>query len=366
MASIIRGQANTTSKVNWFVTVSGALNDAYEVGFKIFDISSGLPGTQIFPAVVGDYEDVTAAPGHFGTGRYYAYDNVAAAGWTPSLAASLGTYRVTWRWKIDALAAYQTGQEDFEVLVEGSAAPSDTYISVQDIRDKGVTEAMADDDEVLSMIQICQAFIDRACRQWFDSRHIILELDGTDSDTLHFGVPIISVDYMQINQSGTNLEDALFKVYSNGRYPDDRRNPRIKLVRSSDIYTQPITYGGTLKFRKGRQNQIVSGYFGFVEDDGSTPLLIQRALCKLTIEKLQTPVFQDPSIPATMPAPPPIVGPLIEEETDDHRQKYGQAGGTLMPRRPGLSGFTDDQEILDIVKLYRAPLGMAAPADWSR
>lgn len=368
MASIVRGQANTTSKVNWFITVGAALNDAHEIGFKILDITAGLPGIQIFPAVSGDYEDVTAAPGHFGTGRYYAYDNGASVGWTPNLAASLGTHRITWRWKIDAGAAYQTGQEDFEVLAEDGVAPSDTYITVQDIRDEGITVAMADDVEVLSTIQVCQAFIDRACRQWFDARVLTIRFDGTDSDTIHMGVPIIAIEYLRINDSVTDLDTDLFAVYSSRLYPDDRRNPRIKLARRDNynIFTGPVGYGTPLKFRKGRQNQEVKGTFGFIEEDDSTPELIKRALTKLTIEKLQSPLFHDESTGApSVPPPPPIVGPLLEEETDDHRQKYAQAGGTISPRRPGLTGITDDQEIHDIIKLYRAPLGMATPAHWS-
>lgn len=368
MASIVREQPNTTSKVNWFILVSGALNDAHEIGFRILDITSGLPGTQIFPAVPDTYEDVTAAPGHFGTGRYFAYDNTAGVGWTPNLAASLGTHRIIWRWKINAAASYQTGQEDFEILAEAGVAPSDTYITVQDIRDEGITVGMADDDEVLGTIQVCQEFIDRACRQWFSPKQLVLGLDGTDSDTLHFGVPIITIDSIKLNNSPDILDASYYRVYNQRVYPDDRRNPRIKLIRADeirDIYTAPHPFD-VLKFRKGRQNQQVTGSFGFLEPDDTTPKLIKRALRKLTIQKLQNPLFVDQSAgPPSVPPAPPIVGPLLEEETDDHRQKYGQSGGTVAPRRPGLTGITDDQEILDIVALHKAPIGVATPAHWS-
>ena len=127
------------------------------------------------------------------------------------------------------------------------------------------------------------------------------------------------------------------------------------------IYTAPSTV--VLKFRKGAKNQAVKGTFGFTEEDGTVPKLIKRALCKLVVEKLGSPLVVDPTSPG--PALPPILGTLLEEETDDHRVKYGAVGGGTSARKPGLSGITSDPEILDIIKLYRAPLGLATPANWS-
>lgn len=369
MASIVRGQANTSSKVNWFITVGGTLNDAYEVGFRILDITAGLPGTQIFPTTPGEYEEVTVAPGRFGVGRYHAYDNASAAGWTPGLAASLGTYRIVWRWKIDAVTAYQSGQEDFEVLAEdGVAPPDDTYCSVQDIRDEGITAAMADDARVLAYIATWQELLDRACRQWFLPKTLTLVVDGNDADTLFFGVPIIDVDYVKLNDSTVELETTYYRVYNSRVYPDDRRNPKISLIGPSgyrDIYTAPVTYG-RLKFRKGRQNQEIKGTFGFTEPDDSVPEMIRRALIKLVIEKLSKPAFTDPAAGSTVPSAPPILGPLLMERTDDHTRRYGAgAGADVKNRRPGISGVIEDPEVRDIVKLYRAPLGLASPSHWS-
>lgn len=368
MPSIARGQENTTDRINWFVTINGVLADVYEIGFRILDISGGLPGTQIFPTTPGDFEDVTSAPGRFNVGSYYAYDNTGGTGWTPELTASLGDHRIEWRWKTFASSNYQLDAEDFTVLVESAGSSADTYITVQDIRDVGITVTMADDQTVLDTIAIWQEFIDRACRQWFNPRALTLQFDGTDSDTLHFGIPIISIDYVRLNNDPNNLNTDYYRVYSSRSYPDDRRNPRIKLVRSDefrDIYTAPLTWG-ELRFRKGRQNQTVKGTFGFTESDGSVPKLIQRALTKLVVEKLQNPIFHDYSTgPAPVPTPPPIVGPMTMEKTDDHERRFGQSGGAIADRRPGLAGITDDQEILGIIKLYRAPLGIATPAHWS-
>lgn len=368
MVAIARGQENTSDRINWFITVNSVLTDAAEVGFRILDITGGLPGTQVFPVAAGTFEPVTTAPGKFNVGSYHAYDNGGGVGWTPGLAEPLGTHKIEWRWKTFAGSAFQLGAEEFEVLNESAGSSDDTYCTLADIRAEGITPAMADDQKVLDTIAVCQEFLDRACRQWFIPKQLVLGIDGTDSDTLHFGVPIILIDSIKLNNSPDILDPTYFRVYNQRVYPDDRRNPRIKLIRADeirDIYTSPHPFD-RLKFRKGRQNQQIIGSFGFLEPDGTTPKLIKRALCKLTILKLQKPLFVDPAVqPAAIPPAPPIVGPLIEEETDDHRQKYAQAGGTIAPRRPGLTGITDDQEILDIIALYKAPIGVATPAHWS-
>jgi len=369
MPAISREQENTTDRINWFIRVNGVLTDAFLVEYRILDVTAGggLPGTQIFPVAAGTYEDVTNAPGKFNAGSYYAYDNGNAEGWTPAVALPIGTYCIQWRWKISASAPLQLGNEEFEVLVQSAGSSAETYCSVDDIRDLGITVTMADDAKVLATIQLAQAFIERACRQWFIPKIIIVKFDGTDSDAIHMGVPIITIDYLKLNNGG-ELSPDLYRVYNSRTYPDDRRNPRIKLVGPNefrDIFIAPVTWGIRLLFRKGRQNQEVKGTFGFVEEDGTTPALIHHATCKLTVQKLSEPLFVAPGTVPSVPAPPPILGPLIEEVTDDHKRKYGQPGGELKKSPAGLSGVTNDQEILDIIKLYKAPIGIATPANWT-
>lgn len=365
MPALARGQANEPSIVNWFLTVSGVSTDGFEVGFRIFDIVGGLPGTQVFPVTPGEYEDVTDAPGKFGVGSYYAYDNGAGTGYTPLLTASVGTHRIEWRWKISAGAAYQAGYEDFEVLVESAGGSTDTYCSVLDIRNEGLTDPPYDDAQVLAYIEIWQSFLDRACRQWFNPRTMVIEFDGTDSDAIHFGVPIIAIEYLQINERGVDLEVEYYKVYSDRQTYQDRQNPRIKLVNNRnnrDIFT--ASYGNQI-FKKGRKNQIVKGTFGYTEADNTTPKLIKRALTKLVIEKLTTPVYLPPGTIAGGSATPPILGNLLEEWTDSHRMKYTAPGGDKKPTAAGFSGITNDPEILAIIKMFKAPMGIATPANFS-
>jgi len=366
MTALARGQENTPSHVNWFMTVNGVLTDMYAMEFRIFDITAGLPGVQIFPATLGQYESVTSGPGRFSTGSYYAYDNAENKGWTPSLSENLGTHRVEWRWKFNGSSQWSAGLEDFEVIVIGGQGSTDTYIVISDIRAVGIDDALFSDAEVLASIEVWQAFLERACRQWFMPKTMTMQFDGTDSDALHLGVPIISISSLYVNNSELPLDPALYKVYSSKSYPDDRHNPRIKLISSDahDIFTRPVGHYGAMKFNKGRKNQTISGIFGYVEEDNSTPLLIKRALTKLVVEKLSKPLFlkSDGTSTDISDNVPPIYGAMMEERTDGHQMKYFYPGGEISPRQPGLIGITADQEILDIIRLYKAPIGIATPA----
>ncbi len=362
------------------------------------------------------------------------------------------------------------------------------YLTVQDIRDAGIVASVASDSAVVAAIGLWQNFLEQACQQWFESRPITMKLDGNDSGMLFLSVPIVSIEHLKLNRSADALDIGLYEIYNSRNYPDDRRNPRIKLVGPGeyrDIFVSPLG-GGRLKFAKGRRNQEVKGEFGFVEDgisargaiqfvtkaelvDGETivlddgtnaavtfyfdvvgtyippggydatnvrmdvsgdttaddvaitakaavngvttgllitaglletggllrltndsasadgnqaitetvadtgflaygmagggvPPLIARALLKLVIEKLTSPVYPDPAAPV-VPAPP-ILGALIEETTDGHKKKWALAA-KMGERKFGLSGITDDPEILDIVKMFKRPIGVAVPSGWS-
>jgi len=369
MVAIARGEENTPGRINWFITVSGVLTDAFNVGFQIWDVTGGYPGTQLFPAVPGTWEDVTSAPGRFSPGSYYAYDNGNAQGWTPSLGEPLGTHLIKWQWKISASAPYQQGQEEFEVLVQSAGSSEETYVTVQDIRDLGVPDETATppgptDDAVLATIKLCQALFDRATKQWFVPRTLQFAFDGSNSDAAHFGVPIIDIEWLKLNHASDALAATYYRVYDGRSYPDDRKNPRIKLIGSDDdqsIYTAPVTYG-RLRFRKGRQNQEVRGTFGYVEDDGTVPLPVQEALKRMVIERLGNPAYVAPgTVPIAVPGL--SVGAVVEEVTDGHKLKFSAPGYT--DRRAGLSGISADPFVHDVIRLYKAPIGIATPAHWS-
>ncbi|KKN30265.1 hypothetical protein LCGC14_0835800 [marine sediment metagenome] len=241
------------------------------------------------------------------------------------------------------------------------------YITLSDIRDEGIPDPPTD-ATILSTITVCEQLVDRVTRQWFELRPATFKLDGNGRDTLHLPVPIIAIEHVRLNDSDENLDTDLFEVYDSRLIPDDRRNPRIKLVSHQnlhDIYTAPERHGHRLNFRKGRQNQEIKGDFGFLEPDDTTPEAIKRATKIIVIEKLLNPLFTDTSAPPVLPPPPPILGTLLEERTDDHSRKYAPAGGGVSDRQPGLSGITDNREFWDLVRLYRAPISVKAPSHFS-
>lgn len=234
------------------------------------------------------------------------------------------------------------------------------YITVQDVRDAGVTVAMASDAQVNASILMNQQFIERSCRQWFEPRTITAFVDGNSSDTLHLFVPIISVASMRINDNTNDLDPTQYKVYNGRDFPDDRHNPRIKLVRgNTDIFANPFGGERPFVFRKGRQNQRIEGVFGYTEPDGSTPELIQRALLVLVIEKLANPLVGDPVVDL----PPGPTGNILRETTDGHTVQYTfvKFGDT----RAGFSGYTMNREVLTILNMYKGPIGVkVASARW--
>jgi hypothetical protein len=244
-----------------------------------------------------------------------------------------------------------------------------SYITVADIRAAGLSSVSVDDATVTAAIALWQNIIEDYCGQWFESRAGDFTLDGTDSDTLHLDFPIITVTALYANNNDVAVDPSYYRVYNGCQRPnDDRRNPRIKFVSPDDgyssIYTAP---DGWCRFRKGRQNQRIVGTFGFTEYDGSTPLPIKRALTKLTIQKLATPIYTDinnPSPSAPMALPPLTnSGVVTDEWTDWHRLKFQDINATLPKRADGMTDVIADPEVRGILKLYRRPLSMSAPAN---
>lgn len=239
----------------------------------------------------------------------------------------------------------------------------DTYITIADVRAAGITSSPPTNMAIQNSIRLWQSFIERVTRQWFRPIELELYVDGTDSDALHFGVPIISISEMRLNGLTEALDPGRYRSYGTLA---DKHNPRIKLVdgyeNERDIYTAPSRTGRSM-FRRGRQNQYIRGVFGYVEADGSAPPLIKHALLKLVVEKLSSPVV--PGSGGSDDLTPPIMrGIITNERTDGHEITYAQPNGSqTRARASGLSGITQDNEILDILRLFKAPIGLATPSN---
>lgn len=363
MPALGRGQSSscTSPILDIFTKVGGVPADVSVLEFQIFEKVT-TPGSpiQVYPTTPGARQAVSIvdcpAGGRLAAGHF-------VADYIVPLTEVIGTHEIRWYFKLLPSSPEQQFFEEFEVLGAPVASVGDTYITVSDVRAAGINTNPPTDGQIQTAICLWQAFIDRATRQWFRPIELELHLDGTDSDALHFGVPIISVEEVRLNGLADALPTERYRVYNATRYPFDKQNPRIKLIdeweQSRDIYTAPIRSGRSI-FRKGRQNQYVKGIFGCVDENGEAPALIRHALLKLVIEKLSTPVV--PGSTGNL-VPPVMQGIVLEEWTDGHKIKYAQSGGATKPRAPGLTGITDDQEILNIIRLYKAPIGLATPAN---
>jgi len=225
------------------------------------------------------------------------------------------------------------------------------YVTLADLRDAGVPISITD-NQITPLINRWSAFIDEATHQWFEPRQMELMIDGTTARVLFLPVPIVTLDALYINNDFTNpLSTNLYAVYANKTaLRDDRRNPKISLSSSSlGVYDAADFRCGTL-FMYGAQNQKLVGSFGFVEEDGSTPELIKRAVMKLVIKELQggTNLWnQVGNGPATQ-------GTVTSETTDGHSITYNAFQYKPVPA--GLNGITNDAEVDNIIKMYRGPL----------
>lgn len=364
MAFLERGASSncTTPVLDVFLrTFGGTLKDPVSLEYIIYDVSTPLKQEtpeQVFPASGRQSVNLANCPvgGRIGTGHYHAE-------WDVPEDAEVGSHKITWWFRETATGPEFSFSEEFEVFEEGVASTSDLYVSVDDIREAGFSATLADPQTVEAAIRLAQGAIERATRQWFVPREHTIKLDGNNSDTMLLPIPIISVEHLKINDVDTAISPSLYVVYNGRSFPDDRTNPRIKLKRQGgSIYETPSGFDTPLTFRKGFQNQEIKGVFGYTEADGSVPLLIQKAVRKLAIQYLSNPEYVSPGV--TPPPSPPAgaTGQVMREATDGHSIAYTFV--KFDDVRPGISGLTMDREILDIIKMYKAPIGIATQAGW--
>lgn len=227
-----------------------------------------------------------------------------------------------------------------------------SYATVADARKEGVPTSITD-DVIQPKLDRWSRFIDDATRQWFESRALTLDLDGNDSRVLFLPVPIIKLDSLYMNSDFTNVVDPkLYAAYSRkDAARDDRRNPMIKLAGAGlGVFDAPDFRRGSM-FVKGEQNQRLVGTFGFIEEDGTTPVLIKRAVLKLTIKELQG--SGNGQLWNQVGNGPSTQGTVTSETTDGHSITYNAFQYT--PMKPGLNGITNDAEVDNIIMLYRGP-----------
>lgn len=358
MSYLPQGHTNTANLLAFFVVdEDGWLVDPSEIGFRIFDET----GTQTFPAVVGNYEDVRSNDGRLGRGRYFAYDDANARGWQVPAAAIAGGWRIEWRWKIESSDAYSTWSEDFDVVASYDSGAGTgfrgvgyrTYTSPARIRDEGISATQLSDPRMEQLILDAQAYIERETRNLFRPVYDTIRVDGKGAGRMFLGLPIIGADAVLPNSSSEATRDALAVAFNRIDYshlftpkPDYRRKPSISYRSEVDVFagTSPLARG---YFRPGRQNQTVRAVWGFVESDGTTPRLIANAALRLVYG---TATALDPNAVS-------VAGPLKSRTVDRHSESWAEAASGNLKRALAVS-----KEVEEALMLYKAPIAMSAPS----
>lgn len=230
--------------------------------------------------------------------------------------------------------------------------PSGTEVELQD--GTGLLNGAAQlvkgvpaDSALDSLILQAQAFIDRHTRQWFNARAGVVKRMGNNSSLMQLPVAIISVSQIILNGNQPPL-DLAGALIGTGRFiSDDRRNPRIILRRANlDIFAlEPRV------FLKERITEI-TGVFGFLEEDGSTPLLIQRATLKLAILRM----MNTAGASAAASASSGDRGPVESEKTDIHEISYFDPRASTGSSTSDGTGLSGDDEVDDIIASYKGPI----------
>ncbi len=177
-------------------------------------------------------------------------------------------------------------------------------ITVQEIRDEGVTVSEASDPRVQAAIDEVDVELEELTGNFFEVRTLTYKLDGRGHSILKLPAPCISITSVKIlNPDGTlfdTLVAADYYVFNRHltqrlRNPDDRRYPRIELTPSG--YSRPGLVNDV--FASGRFNYFpanpfaveVAGKFGWTDysasvADGVTPPRIKRAAKLMVIARL--------------------------------------------------------------------------------
>jgi len=185
--------------------------------------------------------------------------------------------------------------------------------------------------------------IDRHTGRFFNKRTGVFKVEGNNSHMMHFDVPIIEITKLIINDTSTELlegEDKDFEAFKGRAQPqDDRWNPKIKInIRTDSIFSGVFT---NRVFLKDTRTEI-TGSFGFLEPDGSTPILVQKATKLIAFDLIA-------KLGSTKAAGT-SAGTLRRVKVDLHEKEFFEDRGINR-------GFqaTGNKEVNNILAIYKRP-----------
>lgn len=151
-------------------------------------------------------------------------------------------------------------------------------IKIQQLRDEGVDETSVDDPRAQAAIDQWSQFVEQHCRQPFTPKPRTVAFDGNNSDTLFLPWPLIALKSLYINGDFANpLTAADYRAYMGLDFPDDRKNPKVRLVNTlaGSPASNFFMHRHRRPFVRGKQNQRITGVFGYC--DASEPIDIVGA-----------------------------------------------------------------------------------------
>ena len=195
-----------------------------------------------------------------------------------------------------------------------------SYCTVEDLRAEGVSEEDYSDEQLGRLIEASSEFIDRVTGQWFELREKTIRLDGRGGRNLVLPVFLSEAHCVKVDHE----EISDYVLYNR---MEDRAYPKI------------FRCAG---WPRGRMNVEVSGQWGYVDEDGSTPSAIKRVAMKLALYNF--PALTDSETQEENA----IRGLLLSETTDGHT--YMLSDSAVAEAYSG--AITGDAEIDGILKSY--------------
>lgn len=251
------------------------------------------------------------------------------------------------------------------------------YLTVQDLRDEGLTVGECSDVRALRLIREAEAYVERCTGRWFYARQYAgdngLRVDGSQTRVLEVPAPIITIDSVgYLYEPGPDIPSYLYidvaylQVYNRHLTKglvgadDDRNGPRLEL----DTYDR-TAYA---YFPRGSMNIKLAGWFGYTElqpgdpigetayrsqvplSYGSTPPAIRNVTMRLVVRSL--PLLTDTDA-QDEEARRPFISNM---RTRDQSISYaGGRNGSGLRTGP----FTGDPLIDDVLVSYRRPSACA-------
>ncbi len=209
------------------------------------------------------------------------------------------------------------------------------YVTVEQMRDEGVTNPPYSDSDVENRIALAQRLIETILGCYYEKRTgVVFRLDGRGHSWIHLPMPpvstasITSVKLIEDDKTETDYEAADYEVIMDA-FPDGRFFARLRNCNGV--------------WPKGTANIKVIGDFGFVDTvvvgeatSYVAPPEIQR-LCKLIAHWGMPKVGDDGARRA---------GLIVEESLKDYRYRLNEAA---------MSGIFGDPEIDGLLALFYRP-----------